>query len=568
MVAPPLASILPVSSVTWRALTIVALGGAVSLCWNARHLVDLVRTLKRRDIILGMVFALLVSLWVAIQAAGPPTEWNSVAYLTQTVRWITRYPAVLGLGNLYDCLAFNASSLLYAAMLESGPWAGRANHVANGLLVLMVLLQVLLSTVRVIRSGPGARGPYVFDVVLLTPIIAIAVSTAISSFTTDIPPALVVFVACSLLYRLLTRDAAKIPAGYDAGVIVGLAVFAVCLKASMIAIAPPLILVTFVFLFRAGVQRHVIGRVAKWCLVSSILLIIPWMVHGILLSGYPIFPSTLFGLNRDWKVPADYATAQRWYMITAARGSASDLLSWKWIPPWFNAEKRWLYTDRANQWGFGRLGVFAPSALTVAAILFGMISAIRKARPPGHGWLLLFACAFAAMVWFWTAPAPRFGFAFVWSLAAVAVAQAVFPYGPQARRLALPTLLTMAAAPILFPLPFLFPFPSSNAVKRLVERVIVPPGPDHGLYPIPKADLQRFTTQSGLVLLVPVAHDERCYDAPQPCTPDPAPNLVLSMERGGRPKFVTNGPWQPINWWPNAVYHDTYERFGPRRTRP
>ncbi|HEY7333810.1 MAG TPA: hypothetical protein VH639_02925 [Bryobacteraceae bacterium] len=508
----------------------------------------------------GVVCILLVSLWMADQAAGPPTEWNGIAYLTQTVRWITRYPAVLGLGNLYDCLAYNASSLLYAAMLESGPWAGRATHISNGLLVLMVLFWVLLSGGRAIRSGSGAKAPYIFDMVLLTPIIAIAVSVAVSSFTTDIPGALVTFIAASLLYRFLTNDGAERPSSYDAGVIIGLSSLAICLKASMIAIGPTFILVVFVFLFRVGVPKLAIARLAKWSLAASALLIVPWMLHGILLSGYPLFPSTFLGLNRDWKVPADYAVAVHWWIITAARHNSGGWLSWTWIPHWFKIETRWLYTYRANQWGWGKLGVLAPSALTMAAILVGMIPPIRGARPRVEGWFLFVACAVAAMIWFGTAPASRFGFSFLWSLAAAAVAQAISPYGRQARWI-VPPIAAMAIAPILFP------FPSSNVVKSLAERVFVPPGPDHGLYPFPEVELKRFVTESGLVLFVP-ANDERCYDAPQPCTPDPTPNLILRMQPGGRPKFVTQGSWQPPIDWPNIPFHAEYVKFGPQRAQP
>ena len=49
------------------------------------------------------------------------------------------------------------------------------------------------------------------------------------------------------------------------------------------------------------------------------------------------------------------------------------------------------------------------------------------------------------------------------------------------------------------------------------------------------------------MLYVPV-NDNRCYNAPLPCTPHPAPNVVLTKAADGRPKFVTEGSWQQINW--------------------
>lgn len=64
------------------------------------------------------------------------------------------------------------------------------------------------------------------------------------------------------------------------------------------------------------------------------------------------------------------------------------------------------------------------------------------------------------------------------------------------------------------------------------------------MYPYPKVELKLFRTDSGLTLYVPTK-DNRCFDAPLPCTPHPASDLVLKQGYDGRPKFVTNGPWLP-----------------------
>ncbi len=52
------------------------------------------------------------------------------------------------------------------------------------------------------------------------------------------------------------------------------------------------------------------------------------------------------------------------------------------------------------------------------------------------------------------------------------------------------------------------------------------PGADGGFHPLPPADVQMFTTTSGLVVYTPRAGDQ-CWDAPLPCTPYPDAALCL-----------------------------------------
>jgi hypothetical protein len=125
------------------------------------------------------------------------------------------------------------------------------------------------------------------------------------------------------------------------------------------------------------------------------------------------------------------------------------------------------------------------------------------------------------------------------------------------RRFALPAVLMLAATPVLFPIP------RRNVVETFFKRVMTGPGPDHGLHPYPKVETYRFTTVSGLVLNVPV-NDNQCFDSPIPCTPHPAPNLIMTQEKG-RTEFLTNGRWQQLNW-PNAT-KDSLKRTFLERLR-
>ena len=531
-------------AVSWLALLVVSSFGLLSLNWNRLALRGWLGSLRKRQIVVGLGCALLASAWVANNSAGEPAAYDSGVYHTPAVRWYTTYPVVPGLGNLHGRLALNSSSLLYDAMLEAGPWFGRATHVANGLLVLIFLLQILRSVWRLIRPSGVAIWPYVFELVLILPVTAIIVSHSISSFSTDIPPAIVLFVVCSAVYRLLAERGPE--AEYNGVVAVTLAMLSICLKASYAVIG--LLLMVLVFSYSAKTIKAI-----KRSAAIIVLLGIPWMLHGIILSGYPFYPSTFGGLPVDWRVPPELGNETlSWVVVTSRRSTAGGL---SWVPAWFRDDMRWYPYHRVPQLSRGIFGVLSPLGLFVLATT-GALAAKRERRkgafPKGYLWLIS-ACLLAAVFWVSMAPNPRFGFALLWSLAAASVARLAVIHESVAPRLALPVAITLAATPVVLPLP------QRDLIRQLAGRLVSTPGPDHGLHPYPKPDLYQFTTDSGLALSVPV-RDNRCFDAALQCTPHPAPNLVLTSAMDGRPKFVTNGSWQQLNW-PNADDDPLKDRF-------
>ncbi|MBV8845922.1 MAG: hypothetical protein JO307_24190 [Bryobacterales bacterium] len=517
-------------AVTGRALAIVSLASAATWYWRLPAVSDWWRRLPRRSIVIGCLISLVVLLWIADNAAGSGNAWDSALYHIQTVRWNRSYPVVPGLANLNDRLAFNSSSLLYAAMLEWGPWTGRSNHIAHAVLMWVLFLQIVLSGYRLMRAGKYPAG--FFDLVLLAPAISIAISIGISSLLTDVPVGIVIFVACSRLYRLLTAEEVTT---YDTLSVVILAALSICLKASAIIVAPLLVAAALIR------KREAI----KWSAIAVACLIVPWMVHGSILSGYPLYPSTVGALPVDWRSPAQLANATRlWITISARNVRFSQImtaLGFEWIPGWIRGLTRWGSTAHAWQWGTGIFGVLIPLSITGLSVPLG------KERRDNRAWLLPGVLAIAAAIWFYTGPSPRFGFTIFWSFAAAAVAIAGSNLAG-VRPVAVGVAFCMAGAAIILPVP------RHNIPWAIVRRIVVRPGADHGFTPYEKSDTYAYRTDSGLVLNVPKGADT-CYDAPLPCTPYPAPNLLLAHAWDGRPKFITNGQWRQIHW-PNMRISD------------
>jgi hypothetical protein len=533
-------------AVTWRSFALTLSLGLVGVFLNRSALRIWVSELhwgKRK--ILAVASLIFVGIWMADWATGPCTNFDSGMYHIGAVRWAVTYPIIPGLANLHDRLGFNNSGLLYAAMTGIGPWFGKSNHLANGLLVFVLMIQVVVSGFRLIWSNLAGMGPCLFDLLLVVPVVTVVVAGNISSLSTDVAPAAVLFVAGSGLHKWLTARGRSVEDdAYGLLLLAPLFCLAVCLKATAIIFSSVTLVVTAWLVWRG--PSSAIKRQALWCAGTlSVLLCVPWMLRGVVLTGYPLFPSRIGGLPVEWRVPTELAEAQAAWVTVFARQSLAPGLAWL---------RPWLWTMMHGEKLFSFLfWVLLPSALALAASAV-YLAAVRRGesnwKDTARGWGLALPILAGIAFWFLRLPDPRFGLHLFWMAAAMAVAQSVVALPPQSRiRWKLALLVSCA---FLASLPIILQVPSGwighryGFAKGLVHWGVLGPPRQGGLYAIPAAELYQFTTDFGLTVYVPV-NDNRCWDAPLPCTPHPAPNLLLKT-RFGRPEFITRGGWQQINW--------------------
>ncbi|MCZ7582724.1 MAG: hypothetical protein M5R36_04970 [Deltaproteobacteria bacterium] len=129
----------PISLVT---LLVVAGGGIAGLVVNRRAVVQSVR---ENAWLLAAVSSL--GLWIANRALAAPRLPDFGLYHVPMMRWTQAYAIVPGLGNLHGRLAFNNSSLLYAALVDKAPGNG-SGWLAFGGPMLLVFRGRLISRRR------------------------------------------------------------------------------------------------------------------------------------------------------------------------------------------------------------------------------------------------------------------------------------------------------------------------------------------------------------------------------------------------------------------------------------
>ena len=494
----------------WEATLLVASLGVGGLAWNRADIAALVRRSLPRYAVWYVLVALAAA-WLSNLALGAPWDYDTGLYHLPSVEWASAYPAVPGLGNLYATLARNSSYFLFAALLDFGPWAGRYTHLVSGLVLLPLIAQIALSGFKLALNSADRRLSSMLAVAVLPIVVYLLRGSQLASLSTDLPVfVLGIVVAVRLLDLLEDQEGDLREHGYSVFVITALAAVGAAVKLSFAAFGGMAALIAVaVWWTRAGrdpggQRTGSLTRVAAFGLLAALA----WMAHGLVLSGYIAYPSTVGALPVNWRMLPEHVQGEARWIRADARLPGEDwetvLADWNWLDPWFRDLIRKPYH------------VVLPVGLLAAGVgllALGTLAGRRgPPRVPDAVWLVIVPSLVSLVFWFFTAPSIRFAGANLWVLGAGASLLALDRIGVK-RRLAAAFVLAWAVV--------LSAFSVAGQDTHWREA-----GPDHGFYPILPVEVREVTTDAGLRLVIPVV-DNRCWNAPLPCTPHPVPDIQL-----------------------------------------
>ena len=539
-----------VGSIGVEAMAFVMVLGVAGIAWTRAGLVRMFEGPRKSFVSLPSLLMLVGGLWVANQALGDFRSYDGSLYHVQAVKWAESYPVVPGLANLHGPLAFNNSSFLYDAMLNSGFWGGRGFHLANGVLVFVIVLQAITGGVKFVRSGYVDR-KQLYHFLFLGPAVYLAHHGDIASYSTDIPLTVVALIATAQMYELLDGLSLNVNAREEGFRLSSLAILlatAVCIKMS-VGVLGAAAMATTVLLWlkrRAPKGRQLLPLI--WVSVIVLVFAVPWMARGVIMSGYPFFPMSVAGFSVDWRAPVEHADAELAYIAFTEREFTWRIIGRNWI----------------------RLVVFRDiySLLVPAGLVFGGLLLFcskeirRRFRWQDTCWIYV-PVLLAIGVWFFSAPSTRYITPLFWTLAAVSLCEFLRVLLP---RLAKPTLriaflflVFVGVSPIVVDPALGARWDRESVPKAILQHNLILPNSDNwmGVMPEGGPEITHFTTLSGLVLNVPKRPTRpelqaRPGNAPLPCTPNPASNLRLRHAGRLDKGFRVEGDWQmqdfPYYW--------------------
>ena len=399
----------------WLPPTIVGFAGFMAglAAWRATGLRRCL-TVRTAGVIASTVVGIL---WLANRALGAPTNYDLGLYHLGIVEYASRWGTIEGLGNLDERLAAGDAHLLLTALLGAGPWSTSGLHLANGLLVAMLFVDIGSRCV-----APPAFRPESFTrrtALLLVPatLVAVGLNTGFRLSSPDIDVAAFVLVAVGAMYltECANRPVEALP------VLASTASLAAAASTRPLYWLTTMIAVALVVGTRpsSATDRRQIWRLAGVAAIFPLVLSLGWMIRQALLSGYPLFPLTIGGLPVDWRMPVaevhEMSRAVESWARRPARPPEEVLASWAWVGHWFRAR----LTD---------IDIVAPLVLlaTVPTALACRSTADRHGRRTRRAPLFaVLAITIPTLaVWFAVAPDPRFAQAPLWLVPIALVAWA------------------------------------------------------------------------------------------------------------------------------------------------
>jgi hypothetical protein len=494
-------------------IPIFLLGVAVSIPQLIKDLKNIFRHPKPllSPRIIETVFILFfvgVSAWVASRSMRAPTVYDSALYYSNAIRWINSYPIIPGLGNLHGRLAFNQSFFVSVAALNFYPFFGFGRSIANSFLLLVLIGQIFIS-LRSAISLPSFLTTHPFHYApdfLIIPMIAYLAlkSDGLASPTPDFTSTLLQFsIFVEFTHAIAEWLDGRRNQDFRAFFISILSATAVTVKLSNLGFSAVMIGIVIVYIWKTYLP--LIRGLVRWIL-PIVFIVFVWVISGYILSGAPLYPSTLGYVPVEWAVPkAAVINEANWVYSWARQPSAtpsSVLGNWNWIKPWlfgiFNS-KTYLV-----EMVYPLIIFLVCGFITIIALFF-----LRKlTRPRFLEWIIFLPLLTGLIYWFWTAPTPRFANAIFWLLSI-------------SSSLILLTYLQRVICKHLFILSFIVIFAVTNIVSFgyfLIYYDAIGDVSLSGWYPMQKYPLTVQTTESGLAVYMPINGDQ-CGDSPLPCTP-------------------------------------------------
>lgn len=458
---------------------------------------------------LFLIFMTLAAIWAASRGISGVSNYDSGLYHFNTIRWINSYPIVPGLGNLHDRFAYNQSYFLYAASLNFFPYFPFGHTVANSFLFLLSIATVL-SALFITESSSSKANVYRISNLfgfLLVFHLGIT-SDGMSSPSPDLPSSIIQILLFIWFINVIQQVQAGSKPFEKLFNILVLATTLVTVKLSNLVFAASLAGICVAFTLRSIKDHLKFIKVNKWSILIPTAIFLIWMVRGVFLSGYPLYPSTFGRVNTDWAMPAEIVkqNANRDYAWARMQGRPPEevLANMDWVRPWLSRTYKKYKPD-----------VIYPSLLAIGIGILTCLYMVqqKRFRVLLANTIILVPAVSSLLFWFFTAPEPRLAHALflLLPLSAIMLFIVCLKDVSQPRAVNWVTVLTFLTT-LGFLLAPQFPYIISSFTQQYVDIISVP--------------IIEKTTDSGLKVYTPETGDQ-CWNSPLPCTPYFDPKLRL-----------------------------------------
>jgi len=453
---------------------------------------------KKENILFSALPFLVVAVMISL---NPPMNYDTGLYHLQSIKWIEKFSVVPGLANLHGRFGFNPNIFTFAALTSLAGLFHQEIFSVN-FTIFTILVLYFINKLYTIFIRQGITNLFVFEVIIFIAILDL--SDDLTSPAPDfLSTALVLFVLQNVLHLPDRKKNSDLRSYLS---ILILAVYALTVK---LAAMPVLVLAVFIVIKYKSEIRKLI-----WIIPLLAVIVLPWLVRNVILSGWLIFPFPLIDwFNFDWKVPISEVTSIRESVTGWARSpdeqciETAEMTLYNWFPSWWN---RLMIINKL----FFIASLFFPVAAFVGHL-------IKKIKLDFNVIAIILTSLLGVIFWFILAPDIRFGKSFIIIAASSPLLYLKFNIY---RKPGIRPILVFSLIPIM--LLGYFVVNNTGYISQLIadkdsNRLITP-------QVIPTPSEVHFKTYqiSGIKIYAPITGDQ-CSDHQIPCTDCPPDNTLM-----------------------------------------
>ncbi len=269
------------------------------------------------------------------------TWYDTGYYHYQVIQWLEKFGTVPGIALLFPNFGFTSSWFAFAAPLNAEIFDSRVSAVTNGFVLLVATLQFFICLTYCLK-----RKAYLSDwfmvacSLILLPVVVLVSSleTILVSPSPDIP---IIFIVESTVWMILGLSTHKKSFSTMSARAIEPGVIPLFLSAGAVTIkltALPVLLISgLFFIFSRGFRPRRI-------LVAGIVITLvtaPMLISGVITSGCPVYPSSLFCLDLPWSPTLgdiEHISKGTHGVTSWVNSPPSGIHPWLWsLWHWFNS---------------------------------------------------------------------------------------------------------------------------------------------------------------------------------------------------------------------------------------
>lgn len=401
--------LLPISNGVFIAILLVFLGILILFYRDSYNvLVRKAALIKRHPLQLLLFFIVLVLISISVNDPLRPSDTG--AYHAQAVRWLTDFGVVPGTGNIIPRVAFNNHLFVFTSLFDAFWFKERFHLLINSFFFLLGTIIFLKALFSLPKETTPKHSLYL-SVFLITPLLYLEPGV-LNTLYVEMSVTILLYFLIYLIWRK--------PSSFTPGSLIlasALTGVLITYKASMVPVALFLVPLTYIS-FEKG---YSIFKALSVSLIPFAIVLIPFIIRNLIISGYPIYPMPLakyFPVHFDWQMQAD----QVQYMVDDIKywaRTTGDHTNYKvrgattfaWIPDWIRAVfSRFSYLFTA----------LIISFCIVTYTFFNRI--IRSQKQHGTALWILGVPLISLIWWFIQAPNIRLGYPWIFLIQGIAFA--------------------------------------------------------------------------------------------------------------------------------------------------